>query len=45
MSKRTPINTSKPIVIIKRNGKHFTNVTKQDFNNDVSNLHGTKTED
>ena len=45
MSKRTPINISKPIVIFKRNGKHFTNATKQDFNNDVSYLHGTKPED
>ena len=45
MSKRTPINISKPIVIFKRNGKHFTNATKQDFDNDVSYLQGTKPED
>ena len=35
MSRRALIKISKPIVIIKRNGKHYTNATKEDFNNNI----------
>ena len=45
MSKRTRSKISKPIIIIKRNGKHFTNVTQEDFNRDISDINGIKPED
>ena len=42
MSRRALIKISKPIVIIKRNGKHYTNATKEDFNNNIEHLSGKK---
>ena len=45
MSERTRLKNLKPIIIIKRNGKHFTNVTQQDFNRDISDINGIKPED
>ena len=42
MSRRALIKISKPIVIIKRNGKHYTNATKEDFNNNIEHLNGNK---
>tara|TARA_R100000808_G_C2154889_1_gene166340 strand:- start:10280 stop:10570 length:291 start_codon:yes stop_codon:yes gene_type:complete len=42
MSRRALIKISKPIVIIKRNSKHYTNATKEDFNNNIEHLSGKK---
>ena len=42
MGKRTPIKISKPIVIIKRNGRHYTNAKQEDFNNNIEHLSGNK---